>query len=222
MPDIIITSQFILQASVAAAGTLAIAYPANETKASMSARNFDTINLLSAGGRTYTGMTASYGSGSITLTNGSGYALPAGTYYVEFANPVEVDDATDGRPLARYGTDASGNTVLLGPDEEYELVSFPHWPIQVPAAANATTSAPGSLQGGVGDVLGKVDCLVNTPGATATLSVQDGTTGAVYTLSPSGGLAVAGFYSYDLGYTALVGPWRIICGAGLSAVANLL
>lgn len=116
MPDIIITSQFILQASVAADGTLAIAYPANETQASMSARSFDTINLLSSGGRTYTGMTASYGSGSITLTNSSGYALPAGAYYVEFANPVEADDATDGRPLARYATDASGNTVLVGPD----------------------------------------------------------------------------------------------------------
>lgn len=136
----------------------------------------------------------------------------------------DTDGANDGRIHdAKFTTDASGNvTGLVGPDIECELISFPHWPIQVPAAANATTSAPGSLQGGVGDVLGKVDCLVNTPGATATLSVQDGTTGAVYTLSPSGGLAVAGFYSYDLGYTALVGPWRIICGAGLSAVANLL
>jgi hypothetical protein len=112
MSDIIITSQFILQASVAEAGTFAIAYPINETQSSMSARSYDTINLLSSGGRTYTGMTASYGSGSITLTNGSGESLIAGTYYVEFANPVEAGDAPDGRPIVTYGTDANGITSL--------------------------------------------------------------------------------------------------------------
>lgn len=106
MPDIIITSQFILQSSVADAATFAIAYPAGETQASMQARNFDTINLLSSGGRTYTGMTAAYGAGSITLTNGSGYTLPAGTYYVEFKNPVVAGDDNEGVPYPRW--DANG------------------------------------------------------------------------------------------------------------------
>jgi hypothetical protein len=119
MSDIIITSQFILQASVAAAETFAIAYPPNETQASMSARSFDTINLLSSGGRTFTGMTASYGSGSITLTNGSGETLIAGTYYVEFKNPVVAGDDPNGVPYPRFATDANGGvTGLKGPDGE--------------------------------------------------------------------------------------------------------
>lgn len=117
--------------------------------------------------------------------------------------------------------DASG-TGLVGPDGDIELTAFPYWPIQVSCAAGATTVANGSLLGGVGDVLGKVDYVVNTTGATATLTVQDGTTGTTYTLHPTGGISTAGFGSIDLGYTALVGPWRVTCGAGLAAVANLL
>jgi hypothetical protein len=140
MSDIIITSHIVLQSAVNAAGTFAIAYPDNETQASMSARSYDTINLLSSGGRTYTGMTASFSSGSITLANGSGFTLPAGMYYVEFANPVEADDATDGRPLARYATDSSGNVSgLVGPDGSVLIrpVTAYTWALK-PAAADNT------------------------------------------------------------------------------------
>lgn len=150
MPDIIITSQFILQSSVANAATFAIAYPAGETQASMQARSFDTINLLSSGGRTYTGMTASYGAGSITLTNGSGYTLPAGTYYVEFANPVEADDAADGRPLAKFATDAFGNvTGLVGPDGRRDLATIMIAQSAVPAGipSSGSIAANGALSG---------------------------------------------------------------------------
>lgn len=172
MPDIIITSQFILQASVAADGTLAIAYPANETQASMSARSFDTINLLSSGGRTYTGMTASYGSGSITLTNGSGYALPAGTYYVEFANPVEADDASDGRPIARYGTDANNNTVLMGPNGNPTnaiggAIVAPAIGVAATDAANIVDAIIRAGNGGVVEFPHKQTYIVGGKGATA-------------------------------------------------------
>ena len=136
---------------------------------------------------------------------------------------ADLDGGNDGRTYeAKFATDASGNTVLVGPDGDIELTAFPYWPIQVSCAAGATTVANGSLLGGVGDVLGKVDYVVNTTGATATLTVQDGTTGTTYTLHPTGGISTAGFGSIDLGYTALVGPWRVICGSGLTAVANLL
>jgi len=136
---------------------------------------------------------------------------------------ADLDGANDGRiDDAKLRTNAAGSVSLIGGDDEYDLIPLPHWPLQVSCPANATTSVNGSLLGGVGEVLGKLDCVVNTPGATATLQVQDGTTGTTYTLSPTGGIANSGFNSYDLGYTAKVGPWRVICGSGLTAVANLL
>ncbi len=116
--------------------------------------------------------------------------------------------------------DTSGNTVLVGPDGDLAFSDSPYYPIVVVCPASATTDANGS-NAGLGDVIGEIDLLVNTPGATATLSIQDGASGTTYTLYPTGGWGTAGFYTLSLGYTAVVGPWKVTCGAGCVATAKL-
>lgn len=117
---------------------------------------------------------------------------------------------------AQWNTDIAAGLAAMG----MSIVDFPYWAVQVVCGAGATTTANGTTSG-VGDVLGKVDYVVNTAGATATLTAQDGT-GTTYTLNPTGGFTAAGPGSVELGYTALIGAWKITCGAGLTAVASLL
>jgi len=121
----------------------------------------------------------------------------------------------------RFATDASGNvTGLVGPMGEISFADSPYYPITVNCASSATTTANGS-NSGIGDVIGEIDLTVNTPGATATISIRDGATGTTYTLYPTGGWATAGFYTLTLGYTAVIGAWDVTCGAGCTAVAKM-
>lgn len=118
--------------------------------------------------------------------------------------------------------DGNGNVSLFASDgSQYDLVDYPYWLIQVPVAANQNSYVCEGSRAGIGDVLGKIDYVINTPGATATLQIQDGT-GNIYTLHPTGGFLVAGPGSVSLGYTAVSGSWRVTTGAGLTAVANLM
>lgn len=115
---------------------------------------------------------------------------------------------------------ATGGVTFSAGDKSLQVVDYPYWPIQAAAPAGASTTVNGS-ESGIGDVLGKVDYVVNATGATATLSVQDAT-GTTYALNPTGGFLTTGAGSVALGYTSVTGAWKVICGAGLSAVANLL
>lgn len=116
---------------------------------------------------------------------------------------------------------ARTNALELVENTEFEVIDYPFWPLQVSVAAGQTGATVAGSVAGIGDVLGKLDYVVNTPGATATLSVQDGN-GTVYTLHPTGGFTTAGPGSVILDYTSVSGAWKVTTGAGLTAVASLL
>lgn len=106
-------------------------------------------------------------------------------------------------------------------DQQYDIFNgYESFPNQTACPASATTNLVGTING-AGDVVGKLDVIVNTAGATATLSIQDGTTGTTFQLSPTGGFPTVGIFEVWLGYKSKIGAWRVIAGAGVQVIGSV-
>lgn len=89
-------------------------------------------------------------------------------------------------------------------EEQYETV-----------AASQSDQALGAT-GGIGDVLKRLICVVDTNDATSALSIKDGS-GSAISIIP--GSAPIGVHVVELDLQSVAGAWSVTTGAGVTAIA---